>query len=101
MRAILLLFLVALVVSDELPRKYMALRGFDIEGNDIKDTGNKNVRIGETVNGVDELKMICQNTEGCVAFTEEGVLKSATKPLKRSSSTNTWIWTEGTNGCGG
>ena len=51
MRAILLLFLVALVVSDELPRKYMALRGFDIEGNDIKDTGNKNVRIGETVNG--------------------------------------------------
>ena len=51
MRAILLLFLVALVVSDELPRKYMALRGFDIEGNDIKDTGNKKVRIGETVNG--------------------------------------------------
>ena len=51
MRATLLLFLVALVVSDELPRKYMALRGFDIEGSDIKDTGNKNVRIGEAVNG--------------------------------------------------
>lgn len=51
MRAILLLFLVALAVSDELPRKYMALRGFDIEGSDIKDTGNKNVRVVEPMNG--------------------------------------------------
>ena len=51
MRAILLLFLVALVVSDELPRKYMALRGFDIDGSDIKDTGNKTVRVLERTNG--------------------------------------------------
>ncbi len=44
---------------------------------------------------VDELKIICMNTEGCVAFNELGDLKSATKPLVRSTTTNVWIWDEG------
>ena len=30
-----MLFL-GLVLSEDLPRKYMALRGYDIQGNDIK-----------------------------------------------------------------
>ena len=30
------LLILSLVVSEELPHKYMALRGYDIEGHDIK-----------------------------------------------------------------
>lgn len=43
MKVTIVLALIALCVSAELPHKYMALRGFDIEGNVIKQTGNKNV----------------------------------------------------------
>ena len=43
MKFSVILTLIALCVSVELPHKYMAMRGFDVEGNVIKSTGNKNV----------------------------------------------------------
>ena len=43
MRAVLLLFLISLTLCVDLPHKYMALRGFDIDGGDIEYTGIKNV----------------------------------------------------------
>ena len=45
MKLVTLCFIIALAVSAELPHKYMALRGWEIQGNDLKDTGNKNVKI--------------------------------------------------------
>ena len=44
---------------------------------------------------MDELKVICEKTEGCVAFSEDGRLKSATEPLVRNTGVDTWIWVEG------
>ena len=44
---------------------------------------------------MDELKVICEKTEGCVAFSENGILKSGTKPLVRNAEIDTWIWVEG------
>ena len=43
MKFSVILILIALCVSAELPHKYMAMRGFDVEGTVIKSTGNKNV----------------------------------------------------------
>mgnify|MGYP001656545692 CR=1 len=44
---------------------------------------------------MDRLKKICEDTEGCVAFTETGILKDATMPLERDENSVVWIWTEG------
>ena len=44
MKYCVLLLVIALVVSEDLPHKYMALRGWEISGSDLKDTGIKNVR---------------------------------------------------------
>ena len=35
-KAIFCMLFLGLVLSEDLPRKYMALRGYDISGNDIK-----------------------------------------------------------------
>lgn len=39
--------------------------------------------------------MICEETPNCVAFNENGKLKSATQPLVRSADSVVWIYTEG------
>ena len=44
MKYCVLLFVIALAVSADLPHRYMALRGWEISGSDLKDTGIKNVR---------------------------------------------------------
>ena len=48
MKSCALLFVIVLVVSVDLPRKYMALRGWEVSGSDLKDTGIKNVRMNLT-----------------------------------------------------
>lgn len=39
--------------------------------------------------------MICEETPNCVAFNENGKLRSATQPLVRSTGSVVWIYTEG------
>ncbi|KAK8803275.1 hypothetical protein WA158_000969 [Blastocystis sp. Blastoise] len=68
-------------------RVYIAMKDMDVSGHDIKSTG---------VTNVDILKKLCEDTEGCVAFNENGYLKNSTE-WTYSSNSVVWLAEEATS----